>query len=85
MLLVKNKCRFLLDQSNLTNCTKNINPEELKREFIHPEHNTKTSIEENIGIYAWHCNHHLAHIEQAIKYANNCASKVVQRKGVALI
>lgn len=38
------------------------------RTFIHPEHGTKTSLAQNTALYAWHCNHHLAHIEQAIKY-----------------
>ncbi|WPR70309.1 putative metal-dependent hydrolase [Flavobacterium sp. NG2] len=36
--------------------------EELKKTFIHPETNKEIRIDENIGIYAWHCNHHLAHI-----------------------
>ncbi len=35
---------------------------DLKRSFTHPEHGKEFTIEENIGIYAWHCNHHLAHI-----------------------
>ncbi len=45
---------------------KNLSPIQLKREFIHPEHNQSFSLEENIGIYAWHCDHHRAHIELAI-------------------
>jgi hypothetical protein len=40
----------------------------LKREFIHPDHVKRLSLEETIGIYAWHSNHHLAHIKQALKY-----------------
>ncbi|MCA0133775.1 YfiT family bacillithiol transferase [Winogradskyella alexanderae] len=40
---------------------------ELKREFIHPEHNKTYRIEEAIGLYAWHSNHHIAHINQALK------------------
>jgi hypothetical protein len=36
--------------------------EELKKSFIHPEHGKEIQLEENLGIYAWHCNHHLAHI-----------------------
>jgi hypothetical protein len=32
--------------------------------FIHPSGNEEVSLKENIGIYAWHCNHHFAHIEQ---------------------
>jgi hypothetical protein len=41
---------------------------DLKRTFIHPEHGKKISLEETIGIYAWHSNHHFAHIEQALHY-----------------
>lgn len=37
------------------------------KEFIHPEHGKKVSIGENIGIYAWHCNHHMAHIRLALE------------------
>ena len=40
---------------------------QLKRCFIHPEGNKKVSLEENIGIYAWHSRHHYAHIEQLLK------------------
>ena len=36
--------------------------EQLQRVFIHPEQSREISIEENIGAYAWHCNHHLAQI-----------------------
>lgn len=45
---------------------RSITPTELKREFIHPEYGTIVSIDENIGIYAWHCRHHLAHVQQAL-------------------
>jgi hypothetical protein len=41
---------------------KSFTEEQLKRCFIHPEHGREISISENIGIYGWHCNHHLAHI-----------------------
>jgi len=37
--------------------------DQLSREFIHPDGNERVSLSENIGIYAWHCNHHYAHIE----------------------
>ncbi|HEY6144077.1 MAG TPA: metal-dependent hydrolase, partial [Flavobacterium sp.] len=39
---------------------------ELKRQFIHPANNKTSCLDETIGAYAWHCNHHLAHIEQAL-------------------
>lgn len=35
---------------------------DLERRFTHPEHGKQFSLKENVGIYAWHCNHHLAHI-----------------------
>ena len=45
---------------------KDLRPEDMDRKYIHPEHGTKFSIKEVIGTYAWHCNHHLAHIKQAL-------------------
>jgi hypothetical protein len=45
---------------------KSLGVKELKRQFFHPENLKIASLEETIGVYAWHCNHHLAHIEQAI-------------------
>ncbi len=47
---------------------KNLNQDDLKREFIHPEHGKHFSLEETIGIYAWHSNHHLAHVKQALNF-----------------
>lgn len=47
---------------------KNLNDDELKREFVHPEYGKHFSLEETIGVYAWHSNHHLAHIRQALNY-----------------
>lgn len=47
---------------------RSLTKEDLKREFIHPEHGRHISLEETIGIYAWHSKHHVAHIEQALKY-----------------
>lgn len=41
---------------------KSLDKEELGRTFIHPEHNRIFRLDQNIGLYAWHCNHHLAHI-----------------------
>jgi uncharacterized damage-inducible protein DinB len=34
----------------------------LKKKFIHPEGHQATSLDENIGRYVWHGNHHYAHI-----------------------
>ena len=49
---------------------KSLSEEELTRTFIHPETNKEVVLKENIGIYAWHCNHHYAHIENVLKLNN---------------
>ena len=40
---------------------------ELSRTFFHPESNKQYRLDETIGVYAWHCKHHLAHITAAKK------------------
>ena len=47
---------------------RSISENELPREFIHPEYGKRFRLDETIGVYAWHGNHHLAHIKQALKY-----------------
>ncbi|MGJ8746012.1 YfiT family bacillithiol transferase [Polaribacter sp.] len=37
---------------------------ELEKTFIHPTGKEEISLKENICIYAWHCKHHFAHIEE---------------------
>lgn len=39
----------------------------LQRTFIHPDSKVETPLDENIGRYAWHGNHHYAHIENLLK------------------
>ncbi|MGY4384861.1 hypothetical protein ACVWYN_001895 [Pedobacter sp. UYP24] len=41
--------------------------EQLERTFVHPEHGKHFSLKETVGIYAWHCEHHLAHITELKK------------------
>ena len=41
--------------------------EDLKRIFIHPENGEEISLAKNIGIYAWHSEHHYAHIENLMR------------------
>lgn len=48
----------------------NLAEEQYGRIFIHPEHGKAFRIDENIGVYAWHCNHHLAHITETKKRNN---------------
>lgn len=49
---------------------KKLSETELNKTFIHPEANNEVSLKENIGIYAWHSNHHYAHIENLLKRNN---------------
>ncbi|WP_276390245.1 YfiT family bacillithiol transferase [Eudoraea chungangensis] len=46
---------------------KGLKDQDLKKGFIHPETNTFTSLEENIGRYAWHGNHHTQHIRNILQ------------------
>jgi hypothetical protein len=41
--------------------------QELEKSFIHPEHHSEFQHKEIICLYAWHCNHHLAHITELKK------------------
>lgn len=41
--------------------------DQLHKSFIHPETGDEVRLDENIGIYAWHGRHHLAHIEHGLK------------------
>lgn len=43
-----------------------MNEEQLNKSFIHPDGNEEVGLRENIGIYAWHCKHHYAHIENLL-------------------
>lgn len=49
---------------------KSLTAEDLKKTFIHPEHGKRFRLDENIGVYAWHGNHHLAHITTLKKSMN---------------
>jgi uncharacterized damage-inducible protein DinB len=44
---------------------RNLSAEDLERQFKHPETNELISLKTNIGIYAWHGEHHLAHVKNA--------------------
>lgn len=45
----------------------NLSENDLQKSFIHPANNKEFKIEEIIGTYAWHSNHHLAHITELKK------------------
>lgn len=47
-----------------------LSAEDLQKTFIHPENQRTLTLQINIAIYAWHCNHHLAHITHLKKRMN---------------
>lgn len=49
---------------------RSLSSEELQKTFIHPEHGKRFRLDENIGVYAWHGNHHLAQITSLKKRMN---------------
>jgi DinB superfamily len=46
----------------------NLKKEKLTRQFTNPESHKTYTLEQAIGLYAWHCNHHLAHVKQALEH-----------------
>lgn len=49
---------------------KGLSYEDLNKCFIHPETQNEVVLKKNIGIYAWHSNHHYSHIENLMKRNN---------------
>lgn len=49
---------------------KGLTDEQYELQFIHPDHVAKIRLDEYIGMYAWHSNHHLAHITTTKKRNN---------------
>jgi len=45
---------------------KRMKPEDFQRTYIHPDKPNPVSLAETTGIYAWHSNHHYAHIENLL-------------------
>ena len=50
-----------------TNLLCSLSEEQWLRGYIHPEKNREVKLTEFAGSYAWHCEHHLAHITQLKK------------------
>lgn len=48
--------RWVYELKSLTN-------KEFESTFIHPKNHKTISLKDNLAFYAWHCNHHFAHIE----------------------
>lgn len=47
---------------------KSMSEEDFKRKLFHPEQGRELSLTFMLGLYAWHCRHHLAHIKQALDH-----------------
>ncbi|HPF13287.1 MAG: putative metal-dependent hydrolase [Planctomycetes bacterium] len=43
-----------------------LDPRDFSRSFHHPESDREITLDENTGLYAWHCDHHLQHIRHAV-------------------
>jgi len=50
---------------------KSLSHQDLEKQFIHPDNDALISLKTNIGIYAWHCEHHLAHVINAKRSPNS--------------
>ena len=46
---------------------RNLSVTDLQRAYIHPDHGRELKLESVVALYAWHSNHHLAHVQQAKK------------------
>lgn len=46
---------------------KGLSEKDVQRIFIHPVGHREVSLAENIGMYAWHSNHHYAHIRNLLE------------------
>ena len=53
-------------QRRLGRVIRSLTEDELTRPFIHPENNKEISLGQLIAMYAWHGNHHLAHLKLAL-------------------
>ncbi len=49
---------------------KSLTDDDLQRKLIHPDQGEEIPISRLIGLYAWHCRHHLAHITELKKRKN---------------
>jgi len=50
---------------------KTFKDDDFQRVYVHPEHNKPFELIEALAMYAWHSNHHLAHVKQALNFKGN--------------
>lgn len=41
---------------------------DFQKKYFHPEQKKEVALLDVVALYAWHCKHHLAHVQQAKKY-----------------
>ena len=41
---------------------------DFEKKYIHPEQQREVTLYEVLALYAWHCKHHFAHVQQAKKH-----------------
>ncbi|WP_136480602.1 YfiT family bacillithiol transferase [Cognatitamlana onchidii] len=51
----------------LVNLLRSMSKEDFSKSFIHPETDSEVLLSYNTGNYAWHSNHHYAHVENIMK------------------
>jgi hypothetical protein len=51
-------------------CTllRSLSEKDFERKYSHPAQKREIMLSEVLGLYAWHCSHHLAHVQQAKKF-----------------
>jgi len=42
-----------------------LSEEDLEKKYFHPEQKKESALFDVLALYAWHCRHHLAHVQQA--------------------
>lgn len=52
-----------------------LSEEQLLLTYTHPEHGETFNLNETIGFYAWHSNHHLEHVRLGIKFEGKFNNK----------
>jgi len=57
--------------NRLATLLKSLDNEQLQRTYFNPEYQKLYTIQDVILLYSWHCGHHMAHINQALKHKNN--------------
>ena len=45
----------------------NLTKDQLQMQYTHPEHGKSFTLAFTAGMYSWHCDHHLAHMDLAIE------------------